>query len=391
MNRLPRSTSGEFEAFEVGNILLSMNSSDSSVQVVEGGSASTTIPFKSTTIPFKNGKKSNSSTYPQQMQPFDGYDLTQSFYSTSSNLISEIAAFESSKKKKRKRFMWSDLLHQQFIAAIFDIGLFYANEDVVQQMILRSKLGDEMHDALVSYLNLMREFHSCSKSKLVARLSNNRLDKCVEHDGKHLSFYQTDLSKIFSKRSLQTLEPICSNGKQSSSTDDDQVVDKEPVSSLPHFSSVRQVIRPILPSSAFSTSQGLDRRLHYPSRSRSHHTQPSLPLDEASKERAVLPTKKKRKSIFNQQKQPLSAPPLPSSSVLEYDIACNPEHHSVEAEASSTCRLSYIESSLYTYTIAADSSLNDAGISRIASAAIAGARIGLSRASLLEFQSETPL
>lgn len=76
---------------------------------------------------------------------------------------------------KRKRFMWSSKLHQDFIAAIFDIGLFYVYTEVIHLMISRNREENNqppLHiDAIISHLNILREFHHLENKEVYSTYS----------------------------------------------------------------------------------------------------------------------------------------------------------------------------------------------------------------------------
>jgi hypothetical protein len=85
-------------------------------------------------------------------------------------------------KNKKKRFLWSEHLHSKFIAAIFDIGLQYANLEVICQMANqnRSDIGQVSVKTLTidNHLSSLRQFH-IHDDKEIVRLSTNRLEKCA--------------------------------------------------------------------------------------------------------------------------------------------------------------------------------------------------------------------
>ena len=113
----------------------------------------------------------------------EGADVCDILLSMNQGLKTQDQALR--KKRSRTRFLWTEELHNKFIAAIFDIGLHYVSLDVIHQLMVRNN-----HEAgkpplslekTVAHLNALRDFHrGRSYPKGMVRLSSNRLDRCVD-------------------------------------------------------------------------------------------------------------------------------------------------------------------------------------------------------------------
>lgn len=115
----------------------------------------------------------------------DGVEVCDILLSLQQQEAAKLPDQATRKKKSRSRFLWSVELHNQFISAIFDIGLYYVNIDVIHQLMVRNSLENNRSplslEKTLSHLNVLREFHrGRSRTRSMVRLSSNRLDRCVD-------------------------------------------------------------------------------------------------------------------------------------------------------------------------------------------------------------------
>lgn len=421
-----RNRTGKNEDFEVGNILLSMISSDSGVQ-----SAGTRSRATNNT---RRKKDSHSQEAAQTLaNPMSPYDLSKLYYTSKKREIANnsVSVSRGGTRRSRVRFMWSFDLHQTFIAAIFDIGLFYVDMEIVREILLRSELGPNMQNELVLFLNLMREFHSCSNSKIIPRLSAIRP---ADANGKEKhgngrvkdALIANQLSELEYSRCLSKSPNLHMFGYHPlirefpfQATLPPEIPERREYSLRPQLLSQSSVASnissddPDIYSIAKQTSRVAydeyspvpkKRKLLFPENPK---RAPIAPIPTIAPK--VAPTVAPKPVIAS---KPLVAPKVvpkprvaPKAPIaVEYDLSCyagenvftdyyhpssNMTNHQVFSHADithSTNGLSYLESSLFTYTNSTDSSLNE-----VTSSLASSARIGLGSVPLFDFQNEGPV